>query len=339
MKKSKMLRRLAALLMAGTMMAAMSTGVFADETTDSGSTSPANVTITKELTKGVNDYAPNTTFNFSIAPGTAVDATANSDAIYSGPEGGAAIAEGITSAPKASDIGNETITVGTTNITINNTKFTAPGIYRYVVTETEGNYEGVAYSTETKYFDVYVNSEGNVYSYAFVNPENTKVKDDGVFTNAYGTADKPVSDLTISKTVAGNQGDKTKDFTFTIEVDGTSGEQYYVNNGKTLVSGVPVDITLKDGESVIIYGLSASDTYTVTETDYTADGYTTTIDTVKTNTKTGTISADATVAFVNTKNATTPTGIVMNIAPYVLMVAVAAVLAVVFLRKRNTFEN
>lgn len=339
MKKSKMLRRLAALLMAGTMMAAMSTGVFADETTDGGSTPPVNVTITKELTKGVNDYAPNTTFNFSITPGTAVDATPNSDAIYAGLQGGATITEDITSAPKASDIGNETITVGTTNITIDNTKFTAPGIYRYVVTETPGNYEGVAYSTETKYFDVYVDSNKNVYSYAFVDPANPKEKDDGVFTNEYGTADKPVSDLTISKTVEGNQGDKTKDFTFTIKVDGAAGEQYYVNDKLTLVSGTSADITLKNGESVTIYGLSANDTYTVTEADYTSDGYTTTIGQEKTNTKTGTISADTTVAFVNTKNATTPTGIVMNIAPYVLMVAVAAVLAVVFLRKRNTFES
>ena len=96
---------------------------------------------------------------------------------------------------------------------------------------------------------------------------------------------------------------------------------------------------MKNGESVIIYGLSEDDEYTVTETDYTADGYTTTIDGTEGREKSGTISADTNVAFVNTKNATTPTGIVMNIAPYVLMVAVAAVLAVVFLRKRNTFEN
>ena len=151
--------------------------------------------------------------------------------------------------------------------------------------------------------------------------------------------DKPVSDLTISKTVAGNQGDKTKDFTFTIKVDGADGEKYYVNGTTTLVSGTPADITLKNGESVTIYGLSEDDEYTVTETDYTADGYTTTIDGTEGREKSGTISADTNVAFVNTKNATTPTGIVMNIAPYVLMVAVAAVLAVVFLRKRNTFEN
>ena len=67
MKKSKMLRRLAAMLLAGTMMVAMGTTVFAEN-------EPKNVTITKEITKDANDYAPAATFQFSITPGTAVDA-------------------------------------------------------------------------------------------------------------------------------------------------------------------------------------------------------------------------------------------------------------------------
>lgn len=94
-------------------------------------------------------------------------------------------------------------------------------------------------------------------------------------------------------------------------------------------------ITLKDGQSATIHGLSVTDTYSVEEADYTSDGYTTTVD----GAKSGTISEDKTVTFTNEKNASTPTGIMMNVAPYVLMVAVAAVLAVVFLRRKNNFEN
>ena len=337
MKKSKMLRRAAAMLLAGTMMMAMGTTVFADN-------EPKNVTITKEITKDANDYAPATTFEFQITPGTPVDASEGQDAVYRGPDGGAYFAEGagrITSSPNADDIGKAMITVGTTTISIDNTKFTAPGIYRYNVTEKQGDYEGVKYSEETKYFDVYVNSEKDVYAYTFTNAAAADGKDDGKFINDYGTAEGyKIYDVKITKKVTGNQGDKSKDFSFIIDASGDDGEQFYVTYGDgktvTLVTGEDSQtITLKDGQSAIIHGLSATDTYRVDEVDYTKDGYTTTVD----GAKEGSISEDTTVIFTNHKEAAAPTGIMMNIAPYVLMVAVAAVLAVVFLRKRNSFEN
>lgn len=332
MKKSKTLRRVAAMLLAGTLMMAMGTTAFADN-------EPKNVTITKEITKDANDYAPATTFEFQITPGTPVDASEGQDAIYRGPDGGAYFAEGagkITSAPDLSDIGETTTTVGTTTISIDNTKFTAPGIYRYNVTEKQGTYEGVNYSGETKYFDVYVNSNKDVYAYTFTNTAAADGKDDGVFTNDYTM----IYDVKITKKVTGNQGDKSKDFSFTIDASGADGEQFYVTygDGKTVTLATGKDsqtITLKDGQSATIHGLSATDTYSVEEVDYTKDGYTTTVD----GAKSGSISADTTVTFTNHKEATAPTGIMLNIAPYVLMVAVAAVLAVVFLRKRNSFEN
>ena len=145
MKKSKMLRRLAAMLLAGTMMVAMGTTVFAEN-------EPKNLTITKEITKDANDYAPAATFQFSITPGTAVDAVLDEqgniiqDAIYAGPAGGVYFAEGagtITSAPDASDIGETTTTVGTTMVSMDNSKFSEPGIYRYNVSENTGSYEAL----------------------------------------------------------------------------------------------------------------------------------------------------------------------------------------------------
>ena len=343
MKKSKMLRRLAAMLLAGTMMVAMGTTVFAEN-------EPKNVTITKEITKDANDYAPAATFQFSITPGTAVDAVLVEqgniiqDAIYAGPAGGVYFAEGagtITSAPDASDIGETTTTVGTTMVSMDNSKFSEPGIYRYNVSENTGSYEGVTYSTEVKYFDVYVNSDNQIYAYTFTDASAGDGKDDGVFTNDYGTTADKIYDVTITKTVAGNQGDKSKDFSFTINASGAEGEWFYVTfsdqrAAETLVTGAESKtITLKDGQSATIHGLSRTDTYSVDEADYTSDGYKTTVE----GSKSGSITADTTVAFTNTKDVTTPTGIVMNIAPYVLMVVVAAVLAVVFLRKRNNFEN
>lgn len=333
MKKSKMLHRIAAALLAGTMMMAMGTTVFAE------GNETRNVTITKEITKDANDYAPATTFGFQITSGSPVEASKGQDAIYAGPAGGAYFVEGageITSAPGTSDIGQTTITVGTTTISIDASKFTAPGIYRYNVSEVAGTYEGITYSTETKYFDVYVNSSKEVYAYTFTDATATDGKDDGVFTNDY----TDIHDVTITKQVTGNQGDKSKAFNFTIDASGADGEKFYViyGDGETVTLGADEDakiITLKDGQSATIHGLSVTDTYSVEEADYTSDGYTTTVD----GAKSGTISGDKTVTFTNEKNASAPTGIMMNVAPYVLMVAVAAVLAVVFLRRKNNFEN
>lgn len=334
MKKSKMLHRIAAALLAGTMMMAMGTTVFAE------GNGPKNVTITKKITKDANDYAPATTFEFRITPGSAVDASEGQDAIYAGPDDGAYFAEGagkITSTPDTSDIGETTTTVGTTTISIDESKFTAPGIYRYNVSEDAGTYEGITYSTETKYFDVYVNSSNKVYAYTFTDAADEYGKDDGVFTNDY----TGIYDVTITKKVTGNQGDKSKEFDFPISVTGAANEKFYVtfsDNREAItltVDNASQTIKLKDGQSATIHGLSATDRYSVEEVNYTKDGYTTTVE----GDKSGCISKNITVTFTNYKEATTPTGIMTNVAPYVLMVAVAAVLAVVFLRRKNNFEN
>lgn len=85
--------------------------------------------------------------------------------------------------------------------------------------------------------------------------------------------------------------------------------------------------------SYTITNIPVGVTYTVTEEDsgeYTADN----------STLTGTIAADveASATITNTKNATTPGGVIMTIAPYALMVVLAGAFAVVFLTRRNRAE-
>ena len=106
----------------------------------------------------------------------------------------------------------------------------------------------------------------------------------------------------------------------------------------TLTSGTPGTIYLSNGETATIYGLDSDDKYTVTETDYTDDGYKTKVDDQTGRTKTDTIDKDTTVIFENNRNVSTPTGIIMNIAPYIVLVAFAAVAALFFLRRRNNRE-
>ncbi|GIO43834.1 DUF7601 domain-containing protein [Paenibacillus apis] len=84
--------------------------------------------------------------------------------------------------------------------------------------------------------------------------------------------------LTIGKTVAGNGGEQGKEFLFTITFDGEGkdGEYPYSKpdgSAGTIKSGDT--IRLKHGQTVVIPRLLKDLVYTVTEADYTADGYTT----------------------------------------------------------------
>ena len=367
MMEKRMLKKVSTVTAAGIMMTAMlGMQVSAAESSDSEAAVKKNPTITKQITKESNIYAPKTTFKFTVAPGTAVPASENQEAIYAGPANGVTLDKDvIASVPADSDIGNEKITVGTTKLNVNESVFTKgknakPGIFRYVVSEVatdkDGNaYEGVAYTTEQKYFDVYVTSDdvGNleVGSYLFVDKTDSKSKDGGVFTNDYSSHHDTLKDLTVKKEVTGNQGNRNKDFKFTIKVDGAAGEQYYVtfSDGKaptTLVSGEAKTITLKDNETAKIFGLSETDEYTVTEASYADDGYTTTIDNEEKLTATGTIkkdtearttaaNGDKNITVVNDKTTNSPTGIFLHVAPYIALIGAAIASSLLFFRRKR----
>lgn len=191
--------------------------------------------------------------------------------------------------------------------------------------------------------------------------------DKGGFDNDYDTAD-----LTVSKTVSGNLGETNKSFTFEITITGVSGEQYHVvlptldEDGKnvtaTIYSGEKYEFTLTHGQEIKVYGLSVNDKYTVVENDYTTnDGYTTTVNvnnaeqattanttgevTVNEVSKTTgegedavTTDVDQSVVFTNNKQVTIPTGIAMTVLPFVAMIALAAIVAVLFFQKRERRE-
>ena len=367
MMEKRMLKKVSTVTAAGIMMTAMlGMQVSAAESSDSEAAVKKNPTITKQITKESNIYAPKTTFKFTVAPGTAVPAGRNQKAIYAGPANGVTLDKDvIASVPADSDIGNEKITVGTTKLNVNESVFTTgenakPGIFRYVVsevaTDNDGNkYEGVAYTTEQKYFDVYVTSDddGNleVSSYLFVDKNNPESKGEGVFTNDYSSHHDTLKDLTVKKEVTGNQGNRNKDFKFTIKVDGAAGEQYYVtfSDGKaptTLVSGEAKTITLKDNETAKIFGLSETDEYTVTEASYADDGYTTTIDNEEKLTATGTIkkdtearttaaNGDKNITVVNDKTTNSPTGIFLHVAPYIALIGAAIASSLLFFRRKR----
>ena len=82
----------------------------------------------------------------------------------------------------------------------------------------------------------------------------------------------------------------------------------------------------------------------MTENDYSTDGYTTTVTVnngevqnvrevkAATNEK---LTGDVSIVYTNDKTITTPTGIVTEYAPYILLVAAAGAFAVLFLRRKK----
>ena len=371
MKKKALATKMAAFVMAGAMTMSMGgfTAFAAKTHGESG-----DIPLTK-IVEASNDneyvYAPNTSFNFEVK---AVDTTStfNNNFVKAGlkNEDGSALGVSLTPATAtfAPAEGEFDKTITQINIKVNyNDIYTnekgGAGIYHYVVKEVKpeeaDRYEGITYSE-----DVY-----NIYVYVYEDntADATVVEKDGKvlgtktdesthekfarveFTNTYD-----VHTLTITKKVDGNQGEKNRDFEFKLAVDGGIGEKYYyrVLNGTEVVKYGTIDskayaeetatkIELEDTWKVEVYGLSATDKYTVVEKDYTGEGYTTTITKGSTKldenvlTATDTISDNTTVEFLNAKSVSTPTGIVTEYAPYILLVAAAGAFAVLFLRRKK----
>ncbi|EJZ44310.1 hypothetical protein HMPREF9630_02109, partial [Peptoanaerobacter stomatis] len=117
--------------------------------------------------------------------------------------------------------------------------------------------------------------------------------------------------LKIEKKVTGNDGDINKDFEFTVKIDNNNISSYSYTGSKsgTIVNGGT--ITLKDGEYIIIDGIDIDDYYTITETDSSATGYTTTVNGKVKDTRDiiGRMEKEEEdVVFVNTRNKVNPGG-------------------------------
>ncbi|HWR40587.1 MAG TPA: DUF5979 domain-containing protein [Patescibacteria group bacterium] len=109
-----------------------------------------------------------------------------------------------------------------------------------------------------------------------------------------------VGSLTIRKTVTSQSADLTKKFKFTVTFTDTPDAYFYTGTSAgTLRSGGSV--LLADGESITITGLPEGVQYTVTEADYTKEGYTS-----SSTGAAGLIYANAlqTASFTNNRNST-----------------------------------
>lgn len=345
MKVKRSIRRLSAAAMVLAMSATVLTATaFADNV----GVGVDSLTIKTTIETDGKTYAPNTTFTYTIA--TADATTYDGTKVYAGVAGGAYFATGKNTITFSAADGTSNLTKSTTIFT-GGSKFTKPGIYHYTVQQTAPDYDGLAQDTAARDLYVYVtygtNTALQVSNVVLV--KGTTKSDEWI--NDYGKHNGTIKQLTVQKVTEGNLANKTDPYeikvTITSNQENTSSNQEkyltnYTPKGEaapiSLSSGVTYTFQLANDQSVEIYGLSGTDKYTVDEDDKyaTDDGYTVTGEVLTaTAMAVDNVIADRQVTVTNKKETSTPTGVMMNAAPYVLMVAVAGGVAFFFLRRKH----
>lgn len=226
-------------------------------------------------------------------------------------------------------------------------QFSEPGVYRYIITESAATAEqaamGISVDTDsTRYLDVYVADNGfnsghgslSITGYVLHNTDGfqpinsvTATPDEPGVTKAVGyTSQYVTNDLTISKTVSGNQASSDKYFKFVlaltnaganskIDVDITNADATVGSNSATIDTyegetnasvintsdaGVATyTFYLQHGQSIAVKGLPLNTSYTLTET---AEDYTPTA-TITGDTINGATGSTAVAAAVTTEGA------------------------------------
>ena len=239
------------------------------------------------------------------------------------------------------------------------------GVYAWRIHETTGNQTGVQYNTESNAYTLIANvvngNNGLTATYVVVKNDTTtsitnqdKAGNEGAeFTNKYTeSANGEGTDLTITKEVAGDQGDKTKPFSFTVTFTapdvlpaGVTAADYLagITCDKGTNNAGTVTFTLKDGETATFGNIIAGTKYTVAETD--EAGYTKSYSAVNNGVEASTtennlIGENAnTGTMTNTHSDITPTGLVINNAPFIVMIGAAAAGVVAYGSAKRKLEK
>lgn len=340
------MKKLLSLALALIMVLTLTVAVAAEDTTHQD-VSSVTIDVTYTATN-TGTTSPAETFSFAIANTDVSDAAAGvtTDNMPKPTVGTVAFAAG--------DAGN-TATM-TKTVTIDLPTYISVGIYTYTITPTPGTTAGVTYWARPIKLVVTVIEQDGKVRVAAVHTEDGY---DG--TAAEGTKSNDITytysagSLSVSKTVAGNLGDRSKYFAIAVTLFPERGKTYdatYTVSGGTklgngtadagtatiAVDGSPYTFYLKHGETFIIENLPYGVTYTVTEADYSSEDYAQKIVfSDETNKKID--SATDTVAITNTKESTVDTGIVLDSLPYVLLIAVAVVGVVIFTARKRSHRE
>lgn len=244
--------------------------------------------------------------------------------------------------------GAETGTFAFENITING-EGTGQKTYQFLIVEDrpadateESGYlsGGIVYDPHEAIATVTVTLNKDNHYEATVAYSNSGApsQTDAANANAAAFTNVGAYDLTIEKRVTGEMGDRDKPFTFQISVPSMANKTVSYTGG--IVAGItgvvaPNDsalnldaegkatFTLSHGQTITIHGLPVGTTYTITEPDAQADGYTVTASSetskmTRDASCSGTLNQETTVTFTNEKGTAVPTGIRLNALPWLL---------------------
>jgi pilin isopeptide linkage protein len=327
--------------------------------------------FTKIFENTGGNVLPDETFEFSMTPATGItdDKDKTSDGI--------SIRKGIA-------LVNDKVSISFKALTDNEQKgkfslvtkeaLTGPAVYRYTVQEvstSKGENDPITYDDSVYTVDLTVDNAGNIVEVTSLKVgDNTDSNDMGItFRNTC-----KFDDLAIVKKVTGENGEKDREFHFTLDIP-AAGDNINLTEGKTLSGviekkdadskavtitvGTPFGFDLKDGEALVIKNVPEGMIYTVTEDEY--DGYKTTIaytsdikdnagDVENENTKTvrgnvynatkkgqntPIVEGGNTVVFTNNKEAFIDSGINLDVIPYVVVFVIAAVGVALFATRKK----
>lgn len=313
MKKNAVKGSLGAIALASVMTMSMGAPVFAAEyNTVIGGT--ATTTFDKYLVMDKQAEVPNASFTYAVTAGKAkaYDVAGKKFAVLAGVDADKVTMAGVgtktagtitykqgdktlndeNALVKDYDKATEKYAKKTATLDFSACKFTEPGIYRYIVTES-GENQGVTNDADaTRVVDVYVNdaSDGEGYKLTIAGyvlhsnaddaPDVSLGENNGSagsyagtksqgFTNSYDT-----SDITIRKEVSGNQASRNKYFEFTVNITGAvPGTVYDVDLSNADATTQSNAATIKDNEGKTNPAtLKVGEDGTVTQKFYLAHG-------------------------------------------------------------------
>lgn len=348
------LKKLFAGVVAAAMIATMSFPAFATRPTPNVG-SDGLVTITKKytVTGSEEKKAPAETFTFTVTPGATVN----------GAEKTVEKSEATTIPTMAANSNEKTVAftalmedgTGTFTVDVANLNITKPGMYYYTVTETPSNTAGVDYAADPMIMVITAgyadDGEDSTLSY-WVGLHDSKEfnNKNKPFENTY-----TAGSLKVTKKVTGSLGDKDKKFNVDVTFTAPAGKTVkstitYVNNGAESIAPdawklntttnqyeAKVTVELAHKGSVQFNNIPKDVTYIVEEQDYSREEYTATYE----DSKSGTIANDVKSTTITNQRGddTIDTGVILDNAPYILMLAVVAGGAMTLVIKKRREEE
>ena len=295
MKKNAVKGSLGAIALASAMTMSMGTPVFALQRDNVYSTEiggEKTTTFDKYLVMDKQAEVPNASFTYAVTAGTAkaYDVAGKKFAVLAGVDADKVTMAGVGSKTagtitykqgdatlndenalvKDYDNTTEKYAKKTATLDFSACRFTEPGIYRYIVTES-GTNQGVTNDADTtRVVDVYVNDASGdaeykltiagyvLHSNADDAPDVSLGENGGSagsyvatksqgFTNSYDT-----SDITIAKRVSGNQASRDKYFEFTVNITGAVPGTVYdvdLSNADATTQSNAATITANEGKT------------------------------------------------------------------------------------------